>query len=154
MYPPNLPSIPPPPQQPLSGRPATPRMLRSISGTLKSKTELAHSDKGQESNNETKNSNSLTMYLIHIPDNHHQNHSNQIFKLQQLFMESAKGLLLPPPSIPNPNTMKPAPTPTGVDQPPAKQNHCQHLNNHNHSNSSNNNSSSNFIENLLVIGIS
>ena len=90
MYPPNLPSIPPPPQQPLSGRPATPRMLRSISGTLKSKTELAHSDKGQESNNETKNSNSLTMYLIHIPDNHHQNHSNQIFKLQQLFMGISK----------------------------------------------------------------
>ena len=58
VYPPNLPSIPPPPQQPLSGRPATPRMLRSISGTLKSKTELAHSDKGQESNNEIKNSNS------------------------------------------------------------------------------------------------
>ena len=49
----------------MSGRPATPRMLRSISGTLKSKTELAHSDKGQESNNETK------IAIPHyVPDTH------------------------------------------------------------------------------------
>ena len=122
VYPPNLPSIPPPPQQPLSGRPATPRMLRSISGTLKSKTELAHSDKGQESNNEIKNSNSPH----YVSDTHTRQPPPESLKPNiqaptAVHGNQQKGLLLPPPSIPNPNTMKPAPTPTGVDQPPAKQ---------------------------------
>ncbi|KAF6071853.1 Protein kinase domain family protein [Candida albicans] len=114
VYPPNLPSIPPPPQQPLSGRPATPRMLRSISGTLKSKTELAHSDKGQESNNEIKNSNSPH----YVSDTHTRQPPPESLKSNiqaptAVHGNQQKGSLLPPPSIPNPNTMKPAPTPTG-----------------------------------------
>ncbi|KAK6877984.1 Serine/threonine-protein kinase KIN2 [Candida tropicalis] len=119
-----------------SGRPATPRMLRSISGTLKSKTELNNSsrERTQDYNNGANNTNSPHYVTNNTMDTHKrqpsfpQQTSTPVTQDQRNIKVQAptavpadqqqqKGKLLPPASIPSPSSqMHPAPTPTGVSQ--------------------------------------
>lgn len=135
--PPNMipPSQPGAQQQSAGGRPATPRMLRSISGTLKSKTELNNSsrERTQDLNNGSNNTDS-PHYAINNPMDTHSRQTSFLqqttpatvtqdeknIKLQEpkaipANRQQPKGQLLPPASIASPgDQMHPAPTPTGV----------------------------------------